>query len=114
MKKNSIVLVFILLLLTFAVSGLKAQTDGYFKLALSSEERESGLMELDESVGLTFNNFSSGIGGGFNQQDGLSFGDFGGESVYDSDSEVPVGQGLFVMTTTGVLYLIAKRRKENK
>lgn len=113
MKKNSIVLVFILLLLTFAVSGLKAQTDGYFKLAPSSEERESGLMELDESVGLTFNNFSSGIGG-FNQQDGLSFGDFGGESVYDSDFEVPVGQGLFVMTTTGVLYLIAKRRKENK
>ena len=100
-----------LLLLTFAVSDLKAQIDGYFKLS-PVKERESGLKGIGGLNGLTFSNFSSGIGGGFNQQDGLSFGDFGGESIYES--KVPVGQGVFMMTATGILYLIAKRRKENK
>ena len=101
-----------LLLLTFAVSGLKAQTDSFLKSTSLPEKREVGLMNMSEPGGLTFGGFSSGFGGGFGQQDGLNFGDFEGESVYET--EVPVGQGLLIMTTTSVLYLIAKRRKENK
>lgn len=112
MKKKSTVLMFMLLLLTFAVSGLKAQTDSFLKSTGLPEKREVGLMNMSEPGGLTFGGFSSGFGGGFGQQDGLSFGDFEGESVYET--EVPVGQGLLIMTTTSVLYLIAKRRKENK
>ena len=112
MKKDSILLMFMLALFTFVVPELKAQTDGYFKVASFSEEREGVSGGLSGLNGLTFGDFSSGISGGFGQQDGLSFGDFAGESLYKS--EVPVGQGSFILTTTGILYLIAKRRKENK
>lgn len=104
MKRKIIALIFILVFLTFFSLELKAQSDAFF--AIKKEQRTGG------SNGLMFNGFSSGTGGGFGQQDGLSFGDFAGESLYES--KVPVGQGMFVMTATGILYLIAKRRKENK
>lgn len=108
MKKKSIVLMFVLMLSVFGALELKAQTDGYFRTTLS-EEREDGSSGLG---GLTFGDFFSGVGGGFGQQDGLSFGDFTGESIYSSNA--PLGCGTFIMTTTSILYLIAKRRKEDR
>ena len=81
-------------------SELKAQIDGFF--ASVPEHREEVLS------GLTFGNFSSGVGQGFNNKDGLTFNDFTG------NNNVPVGNGMFLMATSGLLYLITKRRKENK
>ena len=104
MKKKSIVLMFVLMLSVFGALELKAQSDAFF-----TNTKES---RTDGTNGLMFSDFSSGTSGGFGQKDGLSFGDFEGESLYES--EVPVGHGAFIMATTGILYLIAKRRKENK
>ena len=93
MKKNLILLTFMLVFSALATSELNAQTDGFF--ANVSGPRE------ESPNGLTFGNFY-----GFNNEEGLTFDGFTGNA--------PVGNGMFLMATSGLFYLITKRRKENK
>ena len=90
-----------LLFTALTTSELHAQIDGFF--ANATGHREEALS------GLTFGNFSSGVGQGFNKDgNGLKFDDFTGKD------DVPVGNGMSMMAAAGFLYLITKRRKENK
>ena len=93
--------------LAFITGGLQAQTDAYFS---NSKELRSS-----EAVGggVGFEGFSGQFGHGFNfgsfdtQQGGFGFEDFTG-------GDAPVGNGLLLMTATGLIYLMNKRRKENE
>ena len=86
-------MIFMLVFSALATSELNAQTDGFF--ANVSGPRE------ESPNGLTFGNFY-----GFNNEEGLTFDGFTGNA--------PVGNGMFLMATSGLFYLITKRRKENK
>ena len=92
--------------LAFITSGLKAQTDAYF-----SNSREIRSPEV--GAGMNFEGFSGQFGHGFNfgsfdtQQNGLGFEGFTG-------SDAPLADGLFVMAASSLIYLMNKRRKENK
>ena len=93
--------------LAFIAGGLQAQTDAYF-----SNTKE---LRSPESVGpgMGFEGFSGQFGQGFNfgsfdtQQGGFGFEGFTGGNA-------PLANGLFVMTATGLIYLMNKRRKENE
>ena len=95
MKKNLILLTFMLVFSALATSELNAQTDGFFTNVIGQREESPN--------GLTFGNFY-----GFNNEEGLTFDDF------MNNENVPVGNGMFLMATSGLFYLITKRRKENK
>ena len=107
MKRKFIVLGFMLSFLAFITGGLQAQTDAYFS---NSKELRSS-----EAVGggVGFEGFSGQFGQGFNfgsfdtQQGGFDFEGFEG-------GDAPLANGLFVMTATGLIYLMNKRRKENE
>lgn len=64
-------------------------------------------------MGLTIEGFSGQFGQGFNfssfdgQQGGLNFENFTG-------GDTPLANGLLIMTATGLIYLMNKRRKENE
>ena len=93
--------------LAFITSGLKAQTDAYF--SESRELRSLGTV----GGGMGFEGFSGQFSHGFNfgnfdvQQDGFGFDDF-------NLGNAPLASGLFIMTATGLIYLMNKRRKENE
>ena len=93
--------------LAFITSGLKAQTDAYF--SDSKELRSPGTVV----GGMGFEGFSGQFGQGFNfgsfvsEHDGFDFEGFTG-------GDAPVANGLFIMTATGLIYLMNKRRKENE
>ena len=76
-----------------ATSELNAQTDGFFANATGQRELMSGIS-------------SNGVGQFLNDEEGLSFNDFNGNA--------PVGNGMFLMATSGLFYLITKRRKDSK
>ena len=107
MKRKLIALTFMLGFLAVMTSGLKAQSDAFF-----SNEKE---LRSSESVGagMGIEGFSGQFGQGFNfgsfdtQQGGFGFEDFTG-------GDAPVGNGLLLMTATGLIYLMNKRRKENE
>ena len=105
MKIKLIVMMLTLFFLTFVSSEMQAQNDGYF--AVVNEYRSP------DAMGLSFDGFSGQMGNGFNfdsfisGNDGLSFEEFTGD-------EAPASSGLFLMTATGLVYLINKRRKENE
>ena len=105
MKKRVIAFTFMLIFMASFAFELNAQKKDGFFTPYASEKRE-----LASEEGLSFNNFSGGIGEGFGQQDGLMFEDFIGKE----NTSVPVGNGGFIMAITSVLYLVTKRRKENK
>lgn len=79
----------------FLVTELKAQSDGFFSTSKGLREPTSEGMQ-----GFNFGNFTT-------QQNGLDFEDFTG-------GDAPVGNGLLLMTATGLIYLMNKRRKENE
>lgn len=93
--------------LGFISKEMQAQTDAYF-----SNTKE---LRSSESVGggMGIEGFSGQFGRGFNfgnfdtQQGGFGFEDFTG-------GDAPVGNGLLLMTATGLIYLMNKRRKENE
>ena len=107
MKRKLIALTFMLGFLAVMTSGLKAQSDAFF-----SNEKE---LRSPNSVGggVGFEGFSGQFGQGFNfgsfdlQQDGFGFEDF-------NLGDAPLANGLFIMTATGFIYLMNKRRKENE
>ena len=107
MKRKLIALTFMLGFLAVMTSGLKAQSDAFF-----SNEKE---LRSPNSVGggVGFEGFSGQFGQGFSlgsfdtQQDGFGFEGF-------DLGDAPVADGLFVMTATGLIYLMNKRRKENE
>lgn len=105
MKRRIISLAFMLIFMTFFALDLNAQQrrDGFFT-PYNAETRNGSLEE-----GLTFSGFLGGIGEGFGQQEGLDF-----ESFNAKENTVPVGNGMLLMATTSALYLITKRRKEDK
>ena len=86
MKKKLILLTLMMSMGLFLSPMLKAQTDAFF----------TNYVELR-------NEDNSGTSNG-----GLSF------YNYTGNSNVPVGNGMFMMAATGVLYLISKRRNSNK
>lgn len=102
MRKNLIVLVIVLFVSAFVMPELKAQ-DYFFYNDTKQRTGESAM-----GNGLFFEGFYGGIGEGFGQQNGLYFEGFAG------NAQVPIGDGLLMMTATGFIYLITKRRKENK
>lgn len=117
MKRKFIVLSFMLSFLTFVSGGLTAQTDAYFSTS-------QGLRSPD-AMGLTIEEFSGQFGHGFNfgpfsgQEGGFNFGSFDGqEGGFSFESftggDAPLANGLLIMTATGLIYLINKRRKENE
>ena len=87
------------------INEMQAQNDAYFS---TSQELRS-----PDAMGLSFDGFSGQMGNGFNfdsfisGNDGFSFEEFTGD-------EVPVSSGLLLMTATGLIYLMNKRRKENE
>ncbi len=93
MKKKLTLLMFLMSMGLFLSPMLKAQTDAYFS---------NYSAQRTEQPGLTFNVFSGGA-----NQEGLAFNGF------SEKENVPVGNGIFLMTTSGLLYLITKRRKED-
>lgn len=105
MKRKLIVMTFMLSFLAFISNELKAQNDAYFTTA--KEYRSP------DAMGLSFNNFDGQIGNGFNfgsfvtEHNGFDFEEFIG-------GDAPVTNGLLIMTATGLIYLINKRRKENE
>ena len=78
----------------FYTAGIKAQNDAFFVNSL--EHRTS----TNEGHGFGFGSFE------ILPQEG-----FGIEAF---EGEVPLTNGLFVMTATGLIYLMNKRRKENE
>ena len=106
MNRKLIVMMFTLCFLSLVSIEMQAQNDGYFT-ALEDEYRSA------DAMGLSFYSFSGHIDNGFNfdsfisGNDGFSFEEFTGD-------EVPVSSGLFLMTATGLVYIINKRRKENE
>lgn len=98
MKKNLILLIFMLVFSALATSELNAQTDGFFA-NVSGQRENTGLMS-----GIS----SNGVGQFLNDGEGLSFNDFTGKD------DAPVGNGMFLMATSGLFYLITKRRKDSK
>ena len=102
MKRTIIALIFLLGFTVFFTLEVSAQSDAFF--AITKEQRTDG------TNGLMFSGFSGGIGEGFGQQNGLTFEDFIGKE----NTPVPVGNGGFIMAITSVLYLVTKRRKEDK
>ena len=107
MKRKLIALTFMLGFLAVMTSGLKAQSDAFF--SNEKELRSPGTI----GGGVGFEGFSGQFGQGFNfgsfdtQQDGFGFEGFTG-------GDAPVANGLFIMTATGLIYLMNKRRKENE
>lgn len=105
MKRKLIVLSFMLSFLVFVSNEIKAQNDAYF--STSDEYRTPG------TTGMTFDGFSGQFGQGFNfdgfdtEQGGLGFENFTG-------GDAPLANGLLIMTATGLIYLMNKRRKENE
>ena len=105
MKRKLVVIMSILCFMAFVTREIHAQNDGYFTTV--NEYRSS------DAMGLSFDGFSGQMGNGFNfdsfisGNDGLSFEEFIGD-------EAPVSSGLLLMTSTGLIYLINKRRKENE
>ena len=89
--------------LAFVTGGLKAQTDAYFSTAKELRSPET------MSPGLGFDGFAGQFGQGFNfgnmdtPQNGLNFETMNGNGV-------PLANGLLLMTTTGLIYLMNKRR----
>jgi hypothetical protein len=94
MKRKFIVLSFMLGFSLFCTTGIKAQNDAFF--VNSTKQRTS----INVGQGFNFGSFDT-------QQGGLSFEDFTG-------SNAPIGNGLLLMTATGLIYFINKRRKENE
>ena len=84
MKKNFI-LMLMLCFTTFSALEMKAQTDAFFA-------NETEVREDQHSDGLYFNDFTE------NQNVPNCF----------------LGNGMLVMAATGALYLVNKRKKENK
>jgi hypothetical protein len=107
MKRKIIVLTFMLSFLGFISKEMQAQTDAYFSNTKELRSSES------VGAGLGIEGFSGQFGHGFNfgsfdtQQGGFGFEDFTG-------GDAPVGNGLLLMTATGLIYLMNKRRKENE
>ena len=104
MKRKLIVLTFMLSFLVFISNEMQAQTDAYF-----SNRRE---YRSPDAIGISFDGFSGQFGQGFNfdsfvnQGGGFEFEDFTG-------GDAPLTNGLLIMTATGLIYLMNKRRKEN-
>lgn len=104
MKRKLIVLSFMLSFLAF-INEMQAQNDAYFS---TSQELRS-----PDAMGLSFDGFSGQFGYGFNfssfetEHDGFDFEGFTG-------GDTPLANGLLIMTATGLIYLMNKRRKENE
>ena len=96
MKRKFIASTFMLGFLVMLTASLNAQTDAFFTDAKELRTSES------VGAGLGFN-FSSFDG----QQGGMNFEKF-------TSSDTPIGNGLLLMTATGLIYLMNKRRKENE
>ena len=94
MKRKLIALTFMLSFYLFFTTGVNAQNDAFFMN--SSEQRTS----VNVGQGFNFGNFDT-------QQGGFDFEGFTG-------GDAPVANGLFIMTATGLIYLMNKRRKENE
>ena len=94
MKRKLIALTFMLSLSQFCTTGIKAQNDAFF--VNSTEHRTF----INEGQGFNFGNMDP-------QQSGLNF-----EKMNSGDA--PVGNGLLLMTATGLIYFMNKRRKENE
>lgn len=118
MKRKLIVLSFILSFLAFISNEMQAQNDAYFNVVNEYRSPDATGFSFDNfsgqsGQGFYFDQFSGNSGQGFNfegfinQQNGFTFEEF-------TSGEVPVGNGLFVLTTAGFIYLINIRRKENK
>lgn len=107
MKRKLIAFTFMLSFSAVTAAGLKAQTDAYFSNAndLRSPDAVGAGFVFDEFAG----RFGQGFGfGSFDtQQGGMNFESFTG-------GDAPLGNGLLLMTATGLIYLMNKRRKENE
>ena len=107
MKRKFIVLSFMLGFLAFVTGGLQAQTDAYFSNTKELRSSES------VGAGMVIEGFSGQFGHGFNfgsfvsEHDGFDFEEFTGD-------DAPLANGLLLMTATGLIYLMNKRRKENE
>lgn len=99
MKRKSILLTLVMCLTLFCGLTMKAQIDGYF--SYETDQR------TERTEGLAFSNFFGGFGQGYGEDNGISFQNFDANPVC-------AGNGVLMMTVTGVFYLINKRRKENK
>lgn len=96
MKRKFIASTFLLGFLVMITANLNAQTDAFFTDANDLRTSES----IGAGSGFNFSSFDG-------QQGGMKFENFTG-------SEAPIGNGLLLMTATGLIYLMNKRRKENE
>ena len=104
MKRKLIVLSLMLSFLAF-INEMQAQNDAYFS---TSQERRS-----PDAMGVSFDGFSGQFGYGFNFD---NFANQGGDLVFEdfTGGDTPLANGLVIMTATGLIYLMNKRRKENE
>ena len=86
MKRKQFLTAFILGFIMLFATDMKAQNDGFFT-------QQSG----DSRTGNSYNIFSNGEAG-----------------IENFTNETPLSGGLLVLTATGLVYLIGKRRKENE
>ena len=91
MRKRLILKTLILGFIMLLATDMKAQNDGFFS-------QQSG----DSRTGSPYNFFSYNF---------FSNGEVGIENF---TNETPLSGGLLVLTATGLVYLIGKRRKENE
>ena len=104
MRRKFIVITFVLVFLAFVSNEMRGQSDGYFTTV--NEYRS-----LD-APDLSFYEYSRQIGNGFNFETFMSDGNgYKFEAFID---EAPITNGLLLLTSVGLIYLMNKRRKENE
>ena len=119
MKIKSIVLLFVISVLTYSTNGQNAQHDAYFHDQTTPELRtpDSGEgLDFDDMLptggyGFTFDLFDESIGNGF------EFDNFGNELGYNSlefgdfdmaADDVPLGNGLLLLGSLSLMWLFFK------
>lgn len=96
MKRKLIVLSFMLSFSLFDTTGIKAQNDAFFEYTSEAQRASSNVEQ-----GFYFKKLDV-------QQNGIDF-----EGLVIND-EVPLANGMLLMSAAGFIYLMNKRRKENE
>lgn len=104
MRRKFIVITFLLVFLAFVSNKMQGQSDGYF----TTMNEYRSLDAPDPS----FYGYSRQIGNGFNFEAFMS--EDNGYNFELFIEEAPITNGLMLLTTVGLVYLINKRRKENE
>ena len=96
MKRKLIVLTFMLSFSLFDTTGINAQNDAFFEYTSEAQRASSNVGQ-----GFYFENLNT-------QPNGIYF------EEYVINGDVPLTNGMLLMTVTGLIYLMNKRRKEKE